>query len=173
MNQWRVNKSLIGILLAALSRLLVALSSIEVGHDERRLVILHLRRCQALLVAPQISRFGHLNDGDLLGAAHLPILLVGGGVRLAIRRANTLRQALLHDAALAIAAVCILARFYFRIGRGMECGYESGSHTRVIVAPTSTRFARLLLDSSCQHKYRLAGDFVVVADAERFAALVL
>lgn len=119
--------------------LAVALLSIEVGDDQCWLVVLHFRRCQSILLAsPQISRFGHSDDGDFLGAVH-SLTFVGSYRRFALRRAYTLRQlcyrgenssncltrntiigvaTFLHDASFTDAAVCLVACFYF--GKGVE-----------------------------------------------------
>jgi hypothetical protein len=111
-DQWRVKHSFVLLAVRSLICLLVALSSVEIRDDERRIIVLHFGRCQTLFVAPQVSHFGHLNDGNFFGAANF-LIFIGRCGRFTIWRANTLRKAFLHDAPLADAATCIVACFYF------------------------------------------------------------
>lgn len=157
----REDQSLIGInfllVVGSLVRFLAALSSIKISDDECWLIVLHLRRCQTLLASFQISHFGHLNDGDFLGAAHF-LLFIGRCGRLAIWRANAFREAFLHDTPLTDPTICIVACFYFKRRREMKGRKIKRLCTRSSSpAQTSTRFAGFLFDSSCQHKYRIVG----------------
>lgn len=158
-DQWRVDQSFVLVVF-------VSLPSIEVRNDQCRLIVLHLQRCQSLFIPFQVSRFGHPNYGDFLGAVLL-LLFVGRSGCFAIWSTDALREAFLHDAPLASATVCIVAG----VCRQMNWLFRDGS--RNFSLPTSTWLTSLLLNSSLQHEDWRIRHLFIISNAQYWTAFVL